>query len=81
MAMNQIGALSGPQRAAVVMMAMGEGRIAQLFALMDDKEIQVISQTMASLGSVEADVVEQLCGDFEAAVAALSAAAEVGRHG
>ncbi len=56
--------LSGPQKAAVVMLAIGEDRTAKLFGLMDDEEIKEISQTMATLGGVNAEIVERLFVDF-----------------
>jgi flagellar motor switch protein FliG len=61
---NDIGSLSGPERAAVMMLALGEEHAAKLFALMDDEEIKEISQTMANLGSVESGVIERLLIDF-----------------
>ena len=43
--------LSGPENAAVMMLALGEEHAAKLFALMDDEEIKELSQTMANLGT------------------------------
>ena len=56
--------LTGPQKAAVVMLAIGEDRTAKLFSLMDDEEIKEVSQTMATLGGVNAEIVERLFVDF-----------------
>jgi flagellar motor switch protein FliG len=61
---NDISNLSGPERAAVMMLALGEEHAAKLFALMDDEEIKELSQTMANLGSVESNVIERLLVDF-----------------
>jgi flagellar motor switch protein FliG len=61
---NDISNLSGPERAAVMMLALGEDHAAKLFALMDDEEIKELSQTMANLGSVESNVIERLLVDF-----------------
>src|SRR5688572_23131755 len=61
---TDISNLSGPERAAVMMLALGEEHAAKLFALMDDEEIKELSQTMANLGSVESGVIERLLVDF-----------------
>ena len=52
--------MTGPQKAAVVMLAIGEERTAKLFELMDDEEIRELSQTMATLGGVNSEIVERL---------------------
>lgn len=56
--------LSGPEKAAIFMLALGEDYTAKLFEHMDDEEILEISQTMAQLGKVNASVVERLFVDF-----------------
>ncbi len=56
--------LSGPQKASLLLMSVGEEQAAKLFALMDVEEIKEISQTMSSLGNVAAPVVEQLLLEF-----------------
>ncbi|HLI10699.1 MAG TPA: flagellar motor switch protein FliG [Alphaproteobacteria bacterium] len=57
-------ALSGPEKAAVMMLAMGEDNAAKLFALMDEEEIREISTCMANLGTVSSNVVERLFVEF-----------------
>ena len=52
--------LSGPQKAAIVIMAIGEERAAQMFQRMDNEEIKYISQAMATLTSQKSEVVEEL---------------------
>lgn len=56
--------LSGPEKAAMLMLALGEEHTSRLFALMDDDEIKEISQTMANLGSVSSSIVERLFVEF-----------------
>lgn len=56
--------LSGAQRAAILMLALGEAHCSRLFSMMHEDEIKDISAAMAQLGSVRADVVERLCIDF-----------------
>ena len=62
--------LSGVQKAAILMLALGEEKCGQLFARMHEDEIREISSVMAQLGAVRADVVEQLCVDFAQALGA-----------
>jgi flagellar motor switch protein FliG len=56
--------LSGPEKAAMLMLALGEEHTSRLFALMDDEEIKEISQTMANLGTVSSSIVERLFVEF-----------------
>jgi flagellar motor switch protein FliG len=56
--------LSGTEKAAIFMLALGEDYTAKIFEHMDDEEILEISQTMATLGKVNANVVERLFVDF-----------------
>jgi flagellar motor switch protein FliG len=57
-------ALTGPQKAAAFMLAIGEEHAARLFAKMHEDEIRDISQAMANLGTVQAGAVEDLCREF-----------------
>jgi flagellar motor switch protein FliG len=56
--------LRGAQKAAIVMMALGEEQCGRLFTMMHEDEIRDISAAMAQLGAVRAEVVERLCTDF-----------------
>jgi flagellar motor switch protein FliG len=56
--------LSGPERAAVLMLALGEQYGGPIFSMLDDDELREISIVMSSLGSVEAEEVEQLLLEF-----------------
>jgi flagellar motor switch protein FliG len=56
--------LTGPEKAAMLMRALGEEHTSRLFALMDDEEIKEISQTMANLGTVSSSIVERLFVEF-----------------
>jgi flagellar motor switch protein FliG len=55
--------LSGPERAAVVLLALGEEH-KTIWEHLDEEEIKEISQAMAGLGTVSASAVEQLLLDF-----------------
>jgi flagellar motor switch protein FliG len=56
-------ALSGPEKAAVILLALGEDH-QDLWTQLDDEEIKEISQAMAGLGTVSAGVVENLLIEF-----------------
>jgi len=56
--------LTGPQKAAILMMSLGEEQASKLLIRLEDEEIKELSQTMASLGTVGANLVERLFVDF-----------------
>ncbi|MDX9860944.1 MAG: flagellar motor switch protein FliG [Rhodospirillales bacterium] len=56
--------LTGPQKAAIFMLALGEDHSAKLFEIMDDEEIRELSQTMANLGTINAAIIERLFVEF-----------------
>ncbi len=56
--------LNGAEKAAILMLSLGEEHSARLFALMDDEEIKEISACMANLGTVSSTIVEKLFIDF-----------------
>ncbi len=56
--------LSGPQKAAILMLAIGEQHSTKIFAMMDDEEIKEISQIMANLGTINSSLVERLFIEF-----------------
>ncbi|HWA48057.1 MAG TPA: flagellar motor switch protein FliG [Dongiaceae bacterium] len=60
--------MSGLQKAALLIMSVGEETAGKLFALMHDDEIREISQTMANLGTVNATVIERLFVEFADAI-------------
>jgi flagellar motor switch protein FliG len=56
--------LTGPERAAVLMLALGEQHGAKIWSLLDDDELRQLSVVMSSLGMVEAETVERLMIEF-----------------
>ena len=56
--------LSGPQKAAIMLLSLGEEQAAKLFSMMEDDEIKELSQIMANLGTVGSNIVERLFVDF-----------------
>ena len=55
--------LTGPEKAAVILLALGEDQAA-IWEALDEEEIKEVSQAMASLGTVSASVVEALMVEF-----------------
>ncbi|WAC61581.1 flagellar motor switch protein FliG [Brevundimonas sp. SL130] len=60
--------LTGPEKAAVILLALGEEHTA-LWERLDDEEVKEISQAMATLGSVTAEAVEALMIEFVSGLA------------
>src|ERR1700750_27318 len=56
--------LTGPERAAVLMLSLGEQYGAKIFGLLDDDELREISIVMSQLGTIDAESVEQLLLEF-----------------
>jgi flagellar motor switch protein FliG len=56
--------LKGPERAAVLMLALGEQHGEKVWKLLDDDELRTLSVTMSTLGTVEAEAVESLMIEF-----------------
>jgi flagellar motor switch protein FliG len=56
--------ITGPEKAAILLMSLGEDQAAKLLGQMDDEEIKEISQVMASLGTVSSNIVERLFVEF-----------------
>src|SRR3954452_9753150 len=56
--------LSGPKRAAILMLALGEQYGGKVWALLAEDEVRELSIHMSTLGTVEADVVEDVMLEF-----------------
>ncbi len=56
--------MTGPEKAALLMLSVGEDNASRLFGIMDDDEIRELSQAMANLGNVSAQMVERLLVEF-----------------
>jgi flagellar motor switch protein FliG len=61
---DELRSLNGPQKAAIMMLSLGEDHSAKVWAMLDDDEIKEISQTMANLGSISSDLIEKLFVEF-----------------
>ncbi len=64
MAVEDFRGLDGTSKAAMLMLSVGEEQAMRLFSMLDDDEIKDLSQAMASLGKVDADLVERLFVEF-----------------
>ncbi len=61
---EDVRALSGAEKAAVMILSLGEENASKLFSLMSDDEIKEISQVMANLGNISSNLVEKLFMEF-----------------
>ncbi len=59
-----VAEMTGPQRAAVILLVLGEEHGRKIWQEFDDDEIRIITRAMAELGTVDADEVERLMLDF-----------------
>jgi flagellar motor switch protein FliG len=55
---------TGPERAAVLMLALGEQHGAKIWGLLDDDDLRELSIVMSTLGTVDAQMVEALLLEF-----------------
>ena len=65
--------LTGPERAAVLMLALGEQYGGKVWSLLDDDELRQLSIVMSTLGTVEAEQVERLLIEFVSRLSATGA--------
>jgi len=65
--------LNGSEKAALLMLAIGDEHASKLFALMGDDEIRELSQAMANLGKVNSEVVEKLFVEFSGHISSTGA--------
>lgn len=63
-ALDNYNTLTGPQKAAILMMSLQEEHASKIFSLLEDEEVREISVVMAGLGSVSSGTVEKLFLDF-----------------
>jgi len=56
--------LTGPQKAAILFLCLGEKRGSALLQQLDDLEIQQVTRAMSGLGSISSETVEEVLSDF-----------------
>jgi flagellar motor switch protein FliG len=61
---QDITELSGPQRAAVLLLMLGEKHGGPIWAMLEEDEVKRVSYAMAQLGSIDSKVVEKLVVEF-----------------
>jgi len=71
---TNVAEMTGPQRAAVILLVLGDEHGRALWQELDDDEIRIVTRAMAELGTVDSDDVEKLMIEF---VGSLSAAGAV----
>src|SRR3984885_4184035 len=64
LAKDDIRSLTGPERSAILMLALGEEHGVQIWKMLDEDEIKEISQLMSTLGTISAALVEKLLVEF-----------------
>jgi len=65
--------LTGPERAAVLMLALGEQHGSKIWGMLDDDELRELSVVMSTLGTIDAAVVENLLLEFVSRMSASGA--------
>ncbi len=65
--------LTGPERAAVLMLALGEQHGAKIWNMLDDEELRQLSIVMSNMGTIEAELVENLLLEFVSRMSASGA--------
>jgi flagellar motor switch protein FliG len=63
-ARDELKQLRGPEKAAILLLALGEEHGQDIWKLMGDDEIKEVSQVMSSLGPVTSTLVEKLLVEF-----------------
>ena len=61
---EDVRSLTGAERAAIIMLSLGEDHSAKIWQMMDEEEIKEISQVMSNLGTVSSTLIEKLLVDF-----------------
>src|SRR5271156_1056797 len=65
--------VSGPKRAAMLMLALGEQYGGKIWSLLDDDEVRELSVHMSTIGTIEAELVENLLLEFVSRMSASGA--------
>jgi flagellar motor switch protein FliG len=63
----QISKLSGSEKAAILLMCLGEEATAKVFQELDDSEVRMISRSMMAINHVPADVAEEILANYKKA--------------
>lgn len=63
-ARDDLKVLSGPERAAILMLVLGDEHGAPIWNTLDDEEVKEVSQIMANMGNVSSSLIEKLLVEF-----------------
>ena len=61
---QEMAAMSGSQRAAVLMLLLGEQQAAEIVKFLDPKEVQALGGAMVSVADLSQEAVNQVLDDF-----------------
>ena len=61
---DDIRNLGGPEKASVLLLALGEEHGQRMWEMLDEEEVKELSQCMSNLGTVTSNVIEKLLVDF-----------------
>jgi len=70
---DDVKGLTGPERAAVLLLALGDEHGAPIWGTLDDEEVKEVSQVMANLGTVSSQLIEKLLVDFVSQISSTGA--------
>jgi flagellar motor switch protein FliG len=70
---NRQGRLTGPERAAILMLALGEQYGGKIWGMLDDDELRSLSIVMSTIGTIDAHHVENLLLEFVSRMSASGA--------
>ena len=70
---DDVKSLTGPQRAAVLLLALGDEHGAPIWKTLDDDEVKEVSQVMATIGTVSSTLIEKLLVDFVSQISSTGA--------
>src|SRR5579872_1565459 len=65
--------LTGPERVAILMLALGEQHGSKIWSMLDDDELRQISIVMSTIGTIDAELVEELLLEFVSRMSASGA--------
>ena len=55
---------SGPEKAAILLMSLGEDAAAAVLSNLEEREIQSVGNYMSAVGDVDMEVMDAVCKDF-----------------
>ena len=56
--------IPGPEKAAILLMSIGEENATNVMANMDEREIQTIGNYMSALGDIDQETMDQVTKEF-----------------